>query len=518
MGRASLQTRSTPGADAVRATERAEDARLVEALRSGDESAFGQLYDRWFDRLFDLCRHVVRDPEIARETAQDAFLAAWRGLPELRDPASFGGWLLRIGRNKALNRREREQRSQSVDDMSTVLAAAPTTGPAGFTAEDRATTASDPARAAEDVELVALVDDAAAALGARDATVLDLQLRYGLEPHELAGALGVSHNAAKQVVHRVRRRLGEAIKARVLWRGGSPRCDELRAALSEGGHVAFSADAARLINRHAGTCADCSERQESRLSPAALFSAVPVAAAPVLLKQKTALALEGADVPMGGSQAAAGAGSGSSAGLARRLVRVAVPAAVGVTIVGLVVVLAAANVGEVETDDEATPGSSTSTTAVTEPGAAAGESTPELAPETTAPPAASSTTAPTSGAFPAPGPVGPAFEPPPVLPPPPPPPPPSIVSFGISPSRMPPGYPMASAPVLSWSVNGGAGTVSVSGPGLSSGAFSGSQGVCPGSVRSGWCTPGIGDHVYALIVRDQGGAVVDQRTATLTTR
>ena len=516
MGRASTQTPGTAGARADRAADRAEDARLVEALRSGDEAAFGRLYDRWFDRVFDLCRHIVRDPDIASETTQDAFLAAWRGLPELRDPASFGGWLLRIGRNKALNRWERERRSQSVDDMSTVLAAAPTTGPAGFTAEERVTTASDPEKVAEDAELVALVDEAATALGARDSTVLDLQLRYGLEPHELAGALGVSHNTAKQVVHRVRRRLGDAIKARVLWRGGSPRCDELRAALSDGGHVAFGADAARLINRHAGACADCSERQESRLSPAALFSAVPVTAAPVLLKQKTALALEGADVPMGGSQAAAGA-TGSSGGLGRRLARVAVPAGVGVTIVGLVVVLAAADVRELESDDVSSPSSSTSTTAVTEPGAVPSESTPELAPETTTPPAASTTTPAPPGGLPAPGPVGPAFEPPPP-PLPPPPPPPSIVSFGVSPSRMPPGYPISSAPVLSWSVSGGAGTVSVSGPGVSSGAFSGSQGVCPGTVESGWCTPGIGDHVYALVVRDQGGAVVDQRTATLTTR
>lgn len=512
MGRATLQTPSTAGADADRAAARAEDARLVEALRSGDESAFGQLYDRWFDRVFDLCRHVVRDPEIARETTQDAFLAAWRGLPELRDPASFGGWLLRIGRNKALNRRERERRSQSVDDMSAVLAAAPTTGPAGFTAAERVTTASDPAKVAEDAELVALVDEAAAALGARDATVLDLQLRYGLEPHELAGALGVSHNAAKQVVHRVRRRLGEAIKARVLWRGGSPRCDELRAALSDAGHVAFGADAARLINRHAGTCAECSEHQESRLSPAALFSAVPIAIGPVLLKQKTALALQGADVPMGGSQAAAGAPGGSS-GFARRLVRIAVPTGVGMTIVGLVVVLAAANVGELESDDVSAPSSSTSTTVVTEPGAVLGETTPAPAPETTVPPA---TTTPAPGAFPAPGPVGPAFEPPPGLPPPPPPPPPSIVSFSVTPNA-PPSYPMSRAPVVSWSVSPGAGSVSVSGTGVSSGAFSGSQPLCPGGMNTGFdCLRAQGTHNYTLTVFNQAGAVVASRSGTLT--
>jgi RNA polymerase sigma factor (sigma-70 family) len=534
MGRGTLQSSDPTGTRADRAADREEDARLVTALRTGDETAFGALYDRWFDRVFDLCRHIVRDAETARETTQDTFLVAWRGLPELRDPASFGGWLLRIARNRALNRHDREKRSRSVDDMGTVVAAAPSTGPAGFTAADRARDATEPEQVAHDAELVALVDDAAVVLGPRDATVLDLQLRYGLEPAELAGALGVSHNAAKQVVHRVRRRLGDAIKARVLWRGGSPRCDDLREALADAGIVSFDADAARAINRHASACDACTQRQQTRLSPAALFSGVPVVVAPVLLKQKTALALEGSGVPMSGSETSGGsdggagdggAGDGHGPSLGRRLLRVAVPAGVAATIVVGVTILAAATVGELDGNDDSRVGgvsaSSTTTTAsttttTTTPSAAVADETtlPSLATTTTtAPPGG-----PSPGAAPDAQPGFPAFPPPAQPPPPPPPPPPSIVSFTV-PERAPSQYFMTNAPRVIWTVTSGAGSVSVSGPGLPpSSAFSGDVGVCPGVLSGPECFRAQGTHVYTLIVRDQNGAEVARESRTLTIR
>ena len=72
--------------------------------------------------------------------------------------------------------------------------------------------------------------------------------------------------------------------------------------------------------------------------------------------------------------------------------------------------------------------------------------------------------------------------------------------------------------VSSHSVSAGAGTVAVSGPGVASGAFSGSQAVCPGTINTGRCSSPPGVYSYTLTVFDQGGAVVDQRTVTLSIR
>ena len=134
--------------DAVRALDRARDTRLVLAIRAGDANAFGQLYDLWFDRVYDLASRIVRDPAVAAEVAQDTFLKAWRSPDGLENPDSFGGWLLRIARNAAYNRSEREGRSSAVDDQGLAViesvGASPVSAPAGFGVEDRLGRAATP--------------------------------------------------------------------------------------------------------------------------------------------------------------------------------------------------------------------------------------------------------------------------------------------------------------------------------------------------------------------------------------
>jgi RNA polymerase sigma factor (sigma-70 family) len=178
-----------------------DDAGLVLATRAGDGTAFGILFDRWFDRVWDVAWHVVRDREVAAEVAQDVFLVAWQRIDDLREPAAFGGWLLRTSRNRALNRLERERRTTPAGGPGDALMAAlPDPG-------------TDPATAAEDGSRDELVWAAAAALGERDASVLDLHLRHGLAPGEIAEALDVAPNHAHQLLFRLKERLATAIRS-----------------------------------------------------------------------------------------------------------------------------------------------------------------------------------------------------------------------------------------------------------------------------------------------------------------
>jgi RNA polymerase sigma-70 factor, ECF subfamily len=78
----------------------AEDAELVRLARTGDESAFADLYRRYARVVHGLL--LARIPvEDVDDLVQDVFLAAWRRLDSLRDPAAFGGWLGTIARNRA---------------------------------------------------------------------------------------------------------------------------------------------------------------------------------------------------------------------------------------------------------------------------------------------------------------------------------------------------------------------------------------------------------------------------------
>ena len=296
-----------------------DTAALVRQAVAGDDAAFGRLYDEWFDRVFDAAAWVVRDRAAAADIAQDAFLRAWRSIGSLRDPELFGGWLLRIARNAALNHVRREARAGAVDseglEMIERAGSASPTAPAGFGVEERVGRAEDPATAVEDAELVGLVQESVEALDGRDAEVLHLGLRYGLTPAEIGEAVGLNRNAANQAVHRARRHLRTAIEARVLWHGGAPRCDRLAAVLNDAGVDRFDARAIDVVSTHAADCDICAEHRRLRLEPAALFGAVPLVSAPALLKSKVALALSDAGVPMTGSSSGPPApGSGGTPG------------------------------------------------------------------------------------------------------------------------------------------------------------------------------------------------------------
>lgn len=72
------------------------DQRPVERARAGDAAAFGQLVDLHADRCFAVSYRIVRDVDRARDAVQQAFLLAWRELPQLRDPERFEAWLYRL--------------------------------------------------------------------------------------------------------------------------------------------------------------------------------------------------------------------------------------------------------------------------------------------------------------------------------------------------------------------------------------------------------------------------------------
>jgi RNA polymerase sigma-70 factor, ECF subfamily len=80
----------------------AEDARLVRAARGGDRSAFAVLYERYGRFIHGLLLARVRRDEV-EDLVQDVFLAAWRRLDELKQPAAFGGWVAAIARNRAVD-------------------------------------------------------------------------------------------------------------------------------------------------------------------------------------------------------------------------------------------------------------------------------------------------------------------------------------------------------------------------------------------------------------------------------
>ena len=66
---------------------------------SGDAAAFSELVRRRQSALRNLLRRLSRDPALADDLAQQAFVKAWRSLPKLRSVGAFGAWLRRLAVN-----------------------------------------------------------------------------------------------------------------------------------------------------------------------------------------------------------------------------------------------------------------------------------------------------------------------------------------------------------------------------------------------------------------------------------
>lgn len=87
------------------------ETELIAASRKGNEDAFAQLVQLHQRRVFNLVYRMLQDYEEASEMTQEAFLAAWQGLPSFRGDARFSTWLYRIAYNcclKQLDVRKRD--------------------------------------------------------------------------------------------------------------------------------------------------------------------------------------------------------------------------------------------------------------------------------------------------------------------------------------------------------------------------------------------------------------------------
>jgi len=96
--------------------ERALDAWLAAAARSGDREALGKLAGRWHDKLLRHAWRLTGDADLAADATQEAWTDILRGLHRLEDTGAFAAWAFRITSRRCqrnLARRQRRSRSEA---------------------------------------------------------------------------------------------------------------------------------------------------------------------------------------------------------------------------------------------------------------------------------------------------------------------------------------------------------------------------------------------------------------------
>ena len=82
---------------------RADDQLLVERVQRGDKRAFDLLVLKYQHKIVKLVMRYVRNPTDALDVSQEAFIKAYRALPNFRGDSAFYTWLYRIAINTAKN-------------------------------------------------------------------------------------------------------------------------------------------------------------------------------------------------------------------------------------------------------------------------------------------------------------------------------------------------------------------------------------------------------------------------------
>jgi RNA polymerase sigma-70 factor (ECF subfamily) len=172
------------------------DGLLAVRAAEGDEDAFGVLVRRHSRSLLALARCLLGNPQDAEEAVQDAFVSAWRRLPEYRHNAEFRTWMYRITVNRCLTMYRRRPPHLSLDVLDD-----PVAGDAW----------GQPARAAEQEAATEALSRALAGLDAGQRVCWVLREVQGLPYKEIAQVTRTSEQTVRGRLFRARRSLQEAM-------------------------------------------------------------------------------------------------------------------------------------------------------------------------------------------------------------------------------------------------------------------------------------------------------------------
>lgn len=169
---------------------------LISRARGGDRDAFGALVEQYRDNVYRLAYRMCGNAYDADEAAQEAFVAAWRALPNFRGDAKFSTWLYRLTTNAAIDVMRREKRHQIMGDGEMV---------------DLADDADSPQETVERTEQQEAVQKALATLSEEYREVLLLRYMEELDYAEIAEVLQLPSGTVKSRINRAKAALKTAL-------------------------------------------------------------------------------------------------------------------------------------------------------------------------------------------------------------------------------------------------------------------------------------------------------------------
>jgi RNA polymerase sigma-70 factor (ECF subfamily) len=186
-------------------SERDIDAELVARVQQGDKKAFDLLVLKYQRKIMRLLSRMIRDSSEVEDVAQEAFIKAYRALPQFRGDSAFYTWLYRIAINTARNwlassgRRPSNPNALENEDGET------------FNETDNLSDISTPESMAASREIAETVNAAIEGLPEELRTAIVLREIEGMSYEDIAQSMGCPIGTVRSRIFRAR----EAVAARL---------------------------------------------------------------------------------------------------------------------------------------------------------------------------------------------------------------------------------------------------------------------------------------------------------------
>lgn len=196
-----------PSSSALEPASEVPDTDLVKRAQDGDARAFDTLVTRYRGRVYSMTYHLVQNETDAWDLAQDAFIKAWRALPQFKLDSSFYTWLYRIAHNCAYDwlRKRKIDNAGEFDDNRADHQPDPTAEavPHAFTRPDKAMA---------NAELGSRIRAAVARLSEEHRTAILLREVEGMQYDEIAKVMETSIGTVMSRLFYARKKLQELLK------------------------------------------------------------------------------------------------------------------------------------------------------------------------------------------------------------------------------------------------------------------------------------------------------------------
>jgi RNA polymerase sigma-70 factor, ECF subfamily len=196
------------------------DEQTLAALRRGDEKVFVELVQQHQALMLRVASRYVRNPTVAEEVVQEAWLGVLNGIARFEGRASLRTWILRILTNRAISRAQREGRTVPFSALGEEDDDEPAVDPDRFRPEaDRwpghwqRSPDPLPEQRLLERETLAIVESAISELPERQHQVIVMRDVEGWSAEEVCATLALSEANQRVLLHRARSKVRSCLES-----------------------------------------------------------------------------------------------------------------------------------------------------------------------------------------------------------------------------------------------------------------------------------------------------------------